>query len=142
MSTPTPSGLPTSPPSPSRRHVPRRRRSNQTLTDWGDEPGWQRLVAVLRRIHAGERDPDTLTHGLDTTDTTITRRALDILTGQITLDPDTWHALTTSPADTDDEGAPALEDFLDAVVDAVRGNTHAPDTVTPVLQRHPPRHRR
>jgi hypothetical protein len=106
---------------------------DQTLTPLGDEPDWQRLVAVLRRIHAGERDPDTLTHGLDTTGTTITRRALDILTGRITLSPDTWHTLTTSPADTADESAPALGDFIDAVVDAARGETQAADTVTPLL---------
>jgi tetratricopeptide (TPR) repeat protein len=107
---------------------------DQTLTARGDGPDWQHLVAVLRRIHAGERDADTLTHGLDTTDTTITRRALDILAGHITLNPDTWHALTPSPADTADESAPALEDFIDAVVDAARGNTQAPDTVTPLLE--------
>jgi tetratricopeptide (TPR) repeat protein len=106
---------------------------DQTLTARGDQPDWQHLVAVLRRIRAGERDPDTLTHGLDTTDTTITRRALNILTGRIIINPDTWHALTTGPAGTEDESSPALGDFIAAVVDAARGDTQAPDTVMPVL---------
>lgn len=106
---------------------------DQRLTALGDQPDWHHLVAVLRRIQAGERDPDTLTHGLDTTDTTITHRALDILTGHLTLNPDTWHTLTTNPANTADQSSQALRDFLDAVVSAARGDTHALDAVTPVL---------
>jgi hypothetical protein len=37
---------------------------NYVLTTLEQQPDWQGLVAVLRRIHAGERDP-TLTDGLD-----------------------------------------------------------------------------
>lgn len=43
---------------------------------------WAALAGVWRRILTGERDPATLTPGLDDTDTVIVTRTLDTLTGQ------------------------------------------------------------
>ncbi len=71
---------------------------NQVLTALGQQPDWQALVPVLRRIHAGDRDPTTLTDALDPIHTAITQRALDLLNGQLDIDPDTWRTLT----DTDE----------------------------------------
>jgi hypothetical protein len=48
---------------------------------------WAALATVLRRVLAGERDPDELTAGLDEIDTAIVQRALDALAGRITLTP-------------------------------------------------------
>ncbi|MBA2696295.1 MAG: hypothetical protein H0U62_10795, partial [Actinobacteria bacterium] len=106
---------------------------NQALTALEQDPYWQALVAVLRRIHAGDRD-STLTDGLDPVDTAITRRALDLLAGTITIDPDAWHTLTTD-AGTDDQGNhdEDLDAFAAAVAAAVTGDTHAQGMVGPVL---------
>ncbi|MDQ2707392.1 MAG: ATP-binding protein, partial [Actinomycetota bacterium] len=71
---------------------------NQALTAGAQQPDWQALVPVLRRIHAGDRDPTTLTDALDPIDTAITQRALDLLNGQHDIDPDAWRTLTdTTP---------------------------------------------
>ncbi|MDQ2707394.1 MAG: CHAT domain-containing protein [Actinomycetota bacterium] len=71
---------------------------NHALTTRAQQPDWQALVLVLRRIHAGDRDPATLTDGLDPIDTAITQRALDLLNDQLDIDPDAWRTLT----DTDE----------------------------------------
>jgi hypothetical protein len=106
---------------------------NHTLTTHAQRPDWQGLVAVLRRIHAGERD-STLTDGLDPVDTAITRRALDLLAGTTTIDPDAWRAPTTNTG-TDDQGnhAEDLDAFAAAVAAAATGDTHAQGMVGPVL---------
>ena len=44
------------------------------------------LVAVLRRIHAGDRDP-ALASGLDGIDAAIVQRTLEALTGAAPIDP-------------------------------------------------------
>ncbi len=75
---------------------------NHALTTLDQDPDWHALVAVLRRIHAGERNP-TLTDGLGPVDTAITRRALDLLAGTTTIDPDAWHTLTAD-AGSDEQG--------------------------------------
>lgn len=78
---------------------------NHTLTSWAQHPDWQALVAVLRRIHTGERNPATLTHGLNPVATAITHRALDLLTDTTTtVDPDAWRTLTTTDTDSHGEG--------------------------------------
>jgi len=106
---------------------------NHTLSTRGQHPDWQGLVAVLRRIHAGDRD-STLTDGLGPVDTAITRRALDLLAGTITVDPDAWRTLITD-AGSDEQGdlAGALAGFAAAVAAAAGGDTHAQGAVGPVL---------
>jgi len=52
------------------------------LDRYGEHPDWTKLAERLRRIHAGERDPDQLLAGLDEIDTAITRRALDAVAGR------------------------------------------------------------
>jgi tetratricopeptide (TPR) repeat protein len=73
------------------------------LDRFADSDDWAALAAVLRRVHTGERDPDVLLGGLDDIDTAIVRRALDILTGTATIDPDAWHTLTDDTANGQDE---------------------------------------
>jgi hypothetical protein len=68
------------------------------LDRFADSDDWRALAGVLRRVHTGERDPDVLLDGLDDIDTAIVRRALDILTGTATIDPDAWHAPTDDTA--------------------------------------------
>jgi tetratricopeptide (TPR) repeat protein len=70
------------------------------LEPFADSDDWRALAAVLRRIHTGERDPDVL---LDEIDTAIVRRALDVLTGAATVDPNAWHTLTDDTANGQDE---------------------------------------
>jgi len=106
---------------------------NHALTTRGQHPDWQGLVAVLRRIHAGDRDP-TLTDGLDEIDTVITRRALNLLAGTTTIDPDAWRTLTPDVGTDDqrdhDDG---VAGFAAAVAAAAMGDTHAQGAVGPVL---------
>ena len=106
---------------------------HQALTTRGQHPDWQGLVAVLRRIHAGDRDP-TLTDGLDEIDTVITRRALNLLAGTTTIDPDAWRTLTPDVGTDDqrdhDDG---VAGFAAAVAAAAMGDTHAQGAVGPVL---------
>jgi len=106
---------------------------NHALTTLEQGSDWQGLVAVLRRIHAGERD-STLTDGLGPVDTAITRRALDLLAGTTMIDPDAWRTLTTDTG-TDGQGdlAGALAGFAAAVAAAAGGDTHAQGVVGPVL---------
>jgi tetratricopeptide (TPR) repeat protein len=73
------------------------------LDGFADSDDLRALAAVLRRIHTGERDPDVLLDGLDEIDTAIVRRALDILTGTATIDPNARHAPTDDTANGQDE---------------------------------------
>jgi len=106
---------------------------NYALTTLEQQPKWQGLVAVLRRIHAGEREL-TLIDGLDPVDTEITRRALDLLAGTTTIDPDAWRTPTTDTG-TDDQGdhADGVALFAAAVAAAATGDTHAQGIIGPVL---------
>lgn len=63
------------------------------LDRYADTDEWRHLVAALRHIQEGERDPDALLPGLDEFDTAIVRRALDVLSGTAPVDPDAWRAL-------------------------------------------------
>jgi hypothetical protein len=60
---------------------------DKTLTRTAASQDWADLTAALRRILNGDRDPDTLTTGLDPIGTAIVTRALDAVTGRITLQP-------------------------------------------------------
>ncbi|MCA1672903.1 MAG: tetratricopeptide repeat protein, partial [Actinobacteria bacterium] len=106
---------------------------NHALTTLDQQPEWQALIAVLRRIHAGECEL-TLIDGLGPVDTAITRRALDLLAGTTTIDPDAWRTLTAD-AGSDEQGdlAGALALFAAAVAAAAGGDTHAQGVVGPAL---------
>ncbi len=58
-----------------------------TLDEFADHPDWAELVARLRRVLGGERDPEALLADLDPTDTAILTRLLDALAGSISLTP-------------------------------------------------------
>jgi hypothetical protein len=65
----------------------------QLLSTAEQQPEWQELVPVLRRIQAGEDDP-ALVDNLNPVDTAIVRRALDALAGTADVDPAAWRQLT------------------------------------------------
>src|SRR5436305_836777 len=71
------------------------------LDGFPDDSGWAALIRVLRRILAGERDPETLLTGLDPIETTIAGRLLDALAGRLRLAPPP--APDPKAADTDDQ---------------------------------------
>jgi hypothetical protein len=92
---------------------------------------WRELVAVLRRIRAGARDP-ALATGLDPIDTAIVHRALAALAGTAQVDTDAWHTLTTEQ----------LTDLVTTTVAAARGDPDATNTLMPLLDQlaaHPDR---
>ena len=101
------------------------------LTSLGEHADWQQLVTVLRRIRAGERDPDLAT-GLDSIDTAIVRRALAALTGTVPVDTDAWRAgaASTSPH----EQGQQLTAFAQATVAAAEGDLDAARALQPLLQ--------
>src|SRR5205823_4970041 len=90
---------------------------DQLLTDLADTADWATLADVLRRILAGERDPDQLLPGLDPIDTAIVTRALDALAGRITLTP--------PPAPEPDDQEQALTELAAAVAAAAQGDQDA-----------------
>jgi hypothetical protein len=59
--------------------TPPNQQLEQLLTTLADQPDWTDLAGVLRRILAGERDPNTLLSGLDPIDTAIVTATLDRL---------------------------------------------------------------
>jgi hypothetical protein len=79
------------------------------------------LTAVLRRIHAGERDADVLLPGLERIDRAITQRALAYLAGDPSLgiDPDAWLALRNDTDEAEDKSFEAGA----AMIVAARGDT-------------------
>ena len=90
---------------------------DELLTSLADTADWATLADVLRRILAGERDPDQLLPGLDPIDTAIVTRALDALAGRITLTP--------PPAPEPDDQEQALTELAAAVATAAHGNQDA-----------------
>jgi hypothetical protein len=79
------------------------------------------LTAVLRRIHAGERDADLLLPGLERIDRAIAHRALAYLAGDRSLgiDPDAWQAHRQDTDEAEDESYDAFA----AMVVPARGDT-------------------
>jgi hypothetical protein len=62
------------------------------LDDLGQQEHWRNLVAVLRRIMAGERDPEALLPSLDDADTLI---AVDVLKAlDVDVDDDEEQGIT------------------------------------------------
>ncbi len=84
---------------------------------------WRALIAVLRRILAGERDALALLHGLDDTDTLImgdVLRGLGMEAPTPTL-PRSQDQRTGEGVERDDDGKMiSLEDFLQQVVRACK----------------------
>src|SRR5664280_599976 len=55
------------------------------LDRYADTEEWAALAGVLRRVLAGDRDPETLLADLDPVDTAIATRLLDALAGRVQL---------------------------------------------------------
>jgi tetratricopeptide (TPR) repeat protein len=102
------------------------------LDGFADSNDWRTLAAVLRHIHTGERDPGVLLDGLDEIDTAIAHRALDVLTGAATIDPNAWHALTDDTANGQNEPDEVAQ-FVAAIAVAAAGDTDARAAVEPQL---------
>ena len=96
---------------------------DKTLTALSNHSGWGELVAVLRRIRAGARDPAALATGLDPIDAAVVHRALAALTGTAQVNTDAWHTLTTQQ----------LADLVPTVVAAASGDDDATSTLHPLL---------
>lgn len=101
------------------------------LASLGKHVDWRQLVAVLRRIRAGERGTGLVT-GLDPIDTAVVRRALAALAGTVRVDADTWRAggLATSPHGP----AQQLAALAEATVAAAKGDLDARNALQPLLQ--------
>ena len=100
------------------------------LASLDEHADWQQVVAVLRRIRAGERDP-ALISGLDPIDTAIVRRALAALAGTVPVDTNAWRggvALTSSGGQN-----PQLAALAQATVAAAQGDLDAANALQPLL---------
>jgi tetratricopeptide (TPR) repeat protein len=102
---------------------------DKTLTRAAGSQDWADLAAALRRILDGDRDPDTLLTGLDPIDTAILTRALDAVTGRLTLQPP-QPAETPNPDPATREPWPAL---IAAVVAAANGDHTAAAGINPIV---------
>jgi hypothetical protein len=85
------------------------------LDEMSQQDDWRKLVAVLRRILAGERDPMTLFPGLDDTDVVIVG---DVLRGLAGSPPAERGELEGGHDDASD--MVKLDDFLAVIVQACR----------------------
>ena len=101
------------------------------LASLGEHADWRQLVAVLRRIRVGERDPALVT-GLDPIDTAIVRRALAALASTERVDTDAWRAgvPSASPGDRDQQ----LAALAEATVAAAKGDHDATKALQPLLR--------
>jgi len=100
------------------------------LASLAEHADWRQVVAVLRRIRTGERDPALIT-GLDPIDTAIARRALAALAGTAPVDTNAWRggvAPTASRAQS-----PPLEALAQATVAAAQGDLDAANALQPLL---------
>ena len=86
---------------------------------------WATLVAAVRAILAGQRDPDRLLAGLDPIDTAIVARTLDALAGRVTLNP--------APAESPPSPEELVQALAGAIAAAVRGDPDATDAVNQQL---------
>jgi hypothetical protein len=86
---------------------------------------WAALIEVMRRIHAGHRDPTVLTTGLNPAHKTMAERTLDALDGRVTVPPELWPAVPlqfllgdlVAGAHGDAEAAARARRRLEALVD-------------------------
>jgi hypothetical protein len=100
------------------------------LASLGEHADWQQVVAVLRRIRAGERDP-ALVMGLDPIDTAIVRRALAALTGTVRVEVDAWRVAVPAPSRPEQDQQ--LSALAKATVAAAEGDLDATRAVQPLL---------
>ncbi|WP_346619588.1 AAA family ATPase [Blastococcus montanus] len=99
----------------------------QLLDRLADTEDWAALTGALRRILAGERDPETLLAGLDAVDTAITTRLLDALAGRIQL------ITSSQPAPSTEELISRWKPVLAGIVAATSGDQAARDQVEQLL---------
>jgi tetratricopeptide (TPR) repeat protein len=98
------------------------------LDEMAGNEQWVSLAGVLRRILAGERDPE-LADGLDPVDTAIVSRLLDALAGRIQLHPPAPGATAERAEQPRDQ----WESFLAAIVDAAGGDVAAEQQASGLL---------
>ncbi|HJT02239.1 MAG TPA: hypothetical protein VJ757_01225 [Pseudonocardiaceae bacterium] len=101
------------------------------LASLAEHADWRQVVAVLRRIRAGERDPALIT-GLDPIDAAIVRRALAALAGTAPVDINAWRGGVAPTASRDQ--SPPLEALAQATVVAVQGDLDAANALQPLLR--------
>lgn len=101
------------------------------LASLAEHADWRQLVAMLRRIRTGERDPALVT-GLDPIDTAIVRRALAALAGTVPVDTNAWRG-GFAPASPCDQG-PSLSALAEATVAAAKGDLDAANALQPLLR--------
>ncbi|HXT42529.1 MAG TPA: hypothetical protein VN748_00210 [Pseudonocardiaceae bacterium] len=101
------------------------------LASLGEHADWRQVVAVLRRIRTGQRDPALVT-GLDPIDTVIVRRALAALAGTVPVDANAWRAGVTPASPR--EQSPPLAALAKATVAAAKGDLDATNALQPLLR--------
>jgi tetratricopeptide (TPR) repeat protein len=102
-----------------------RQQVDEQLAGHDDSVDWAALFQVLRRILAGERDPETLLPSLDPVDTAIATRLLDALAGRLQLQPP-----GSEPAPTAEQLITEWEPVLAGIVAASTGDQAAQQEVT------------
>src|SRR5664280_1018002 len=104
----------------------------EVLNGLADREDWAALAGVLRRVIAGDRDPETLLADLDPVDTAIVTRLLDALAGRVQLAANPIREATAA-------GAQALVDRwepeLAAILAATAGDQAVTQQVDEVLDR-------
>jgi hypothetical protein len=100
----------------------------QTLANLAEDSDWTALSNVVRRLAAGDRDPQLLA-GLDPVDTVIAQRAVAALDGRADIDSNAWHRLA-APADN---LADQLNSLAATVIAAAQGDSEAADALRPML---------
>jgi hypothetical protein len=88
---------------------------------------WRNLIAVIRRILAGERGIE-LTEGLDHADTAIVRRILGLLAGERPSpqpSPNVGRGSGREAAEGEGQSGISLEDLVNLVVAGARGDAQA-----------------
>ncbi|MFZ2115660.1 MAG: hypothetical protein WAU83_03710, partial [Pseudonocardiaceae bacterium] len=100
------------------------------LASLAEHADWQQVVAVLRRIRTGERDPALLI-GLDAIDTAIVQRALAALSETVRVEVDAWRVGV--PAISERGHNQQLRALAEATVAAAEGDLNATRALHPLL---------
>ncbi len=103
----------------------------RALDGLADSPDWGALVVVLRRVLAGEREPQSLLSRLDPVDTAIVTRLLDALAGRTELHP---APPASSAGRTGQELPEQWQQTIATVIAAIRGDQSAPQALQPLLE--------
>jgi Mg-chelatase subunit ChlI len=96
---------------------------DEVLNGLADTEDWAALIGVLRRVLAGDRDPETLLADLDPVDTAIVTRLLDALAGRVQLAAGPIRAATAA-------GAQALVDQWEPMLAAILAATTGDQAAT------------